>query len=71
MHGDECDCAFCDPDRLSEAEKVESYRMDVLCAAGFPVAAAAALAASSVDLHFAVDLVASGCDHETAARILL
>jgi hypothetical protein len=54
-----------------ERTKVESWRLHVLMEAGFPLPLAERLAHSDADLHNAVELVASGCDHETAARILL
>jgi hypothetical protein len=55
----------------TEREKVESWRLHVLLEAGFPMELAARIAASEADLHQAVDLVASGCAHATAAEILL
>ena len=42
-----------------------------LIEAGYPLPLAEKLADSEADLHGAVELVASGCAHETAARILL
>jgi hypothetical protein len=39
--------------------------------AGYPPELAKKLAHSDVDLHQAVELVQSGCTHETAADILL
>jgi hypothetical protein len=39
--------------------------------AGFPLPLAEKIAHSEADLHHAVELVLDGCDHETAARILL
>ena len=54
-----------------ERTKVESWRLHVLMEAGFPLTLAQRLAHSEADLHRAVELVLSGCDHETAARILL
>lgn len=55
----------------SEREKVESWRLHVLIEAGYPLHLAEKLAASDADLHHAVELVKSGCGHETAAQILL
>jgi hypothetical protein len=55
----------------TEREKVESWRLHVLIEAGFPMELAARLAASEADLHKTVDLIESGCSHETAAEILL
>jgi hypothetical protein len=54
-----------------ERSKVESWRLHVLMEAGFPLPLAEKLAHSEADLHHAVELVAGGCDHETAAKILL
>ena len=55
----------------SEREKVESWRLHVLIEAGYPLPLAEKLAGSGADLHVAVDLVERGCDHRTAAEILL
>jgi hypothetical protein len=55
----------------SERSKVESWRLHVLMEAGYPLHVAERLAASEADLHVAVELVASGCAHATAAEILL
>ena len=55
----------------TEREKVESWRLHVLMEAGYPMELASRLAASEADLHVAVELVRSGCEHETAAEILL
>ena len=54
-----------------ERTKVESWRLHVLMEAGFPLPLAEKIAHSEADLHRAVELVLGGCDHETAARILL
>ena len=54
-----------------ERAKVQSWRLHVLIEAGYPLPLAEKLADSEADLHNAVELVASGCAHETAARILL
>jgi hypothetical protein len=56
---------------LTEREKVESWRLHVLIEAGYPLTLAEQLAHSEADLHRAVELVFSGCTHETAAAILL
>ncbi len=58
-------------ERESERAKVESWRLHVLIEAGYPLPLAERLAASSVDLHSAVELVERGCGHKTAAEILL
>jgi hypothetical protein len=55
----------------SERSKVESWRLHVLIEAGYPLSLAERLAGSEADLHVAVGLVESGCEHETAANILL
>ena len=55
----------------SERSKVESWRLHVLIEAGYPLPLAERLAASDADLHHAVELVANGCAHQTAAEILL
>jgi hypothetical protein len=55
----------------SQQAKVESWRLHVLIEAGYPLSLAERLAASEADLHVAVELVGSGCAHETAAEILL
>jgi hypothetical protein len=55
----------------TERGKVESWRLRVLIEAGYPLNLAERLAASEADLHLAVELVGSGCEHETAAEILL
>jgi hypothetical protein len=54
-----------------ERSKVESWRLHVLIEAGYPLALAERVAVSEADLHVAVELVANGCAHETAAEILL
>jgi hypothetical protein len=55
----------------TERAKVEGWRLHVLIEAGYPLTLAERLAASEADLHLAVELVANGCGHETAAEILL
>jgi hypothetical protein len=55
----------------SERSKVESWRLHVLIEAGYPLSVAELLAASEADLHLAVELVGNGCEHTTAAEILL
>ena len=55
----------------SERAKVESWRLHILMEAGYPLPLAEKIAHSEADLHRAVELVASGCGHETAAEILL
>ena len=55
----------------SQQSKVEGWRLHVLIEAGYPLSLAERLAASEADLHLAVELVGNGCEHETAAEILL
>jgi hypothetical protein len=55
----------------TERSKVESWRLHVLIEAGYPLTLAERLAGSEADLHLAVELVGHGCEHETAAEILL
>jgi hypothetical protein len=55
----------------TERGKVESWRLHVLIEAGYPLNLAERLAASEADLHLAVEMVSNGCEHETAAEILL
>jgi hypothetical protein len=55
----------------TERGKVESWRLHVLIEAGYPLDLAERLASSEADLHLAVELVSNGCEHETAAEILL
>jgi hypothetical protein len=55
----------------TERSKVESWRLHVLIEAGYPLSLAERLAASEADLHTAVELVGHGCEHATAAEILL
>ena len=55
----------------SERSKVESWRLHVLIEAGYPLPLAERLAGSEADLHLAVGLVKNGCEHQTAAEILL
>ena len=55
----------------TERGKVESWCLHVLIEAGYPLDLAERLASSEADLHLAVELVSNGCEHETAAEILL
>ena len=54
-----------------ERSKVEGWRLHVLMEAGYPLPLAEKIAHSEADLHTAVELVVSGCAHQTAAEILL
>jgi len=55
-----------------EIERIEQWRVEELERAGYPVRAAAVLAARhDVDLHLAVDLLRRGCPAEVAVQILL
>jgi hypothetical protein len=55
----------------NDRQKVESWRLHVLIEAGYPLPLAERLAGSDADLHRAVELVSQGCEHRTAAEILL
>jgi len=55
----------------NERSKVEGWRLHVLIEAGYPLPLAERIAGSEADLHHAVELIRSGCTHETAAEILL
>jgi hypothetical protein len=55
-----------------ERAKVESWRLHVLMAAGYPLPLAERIAQSEADLHEAVTLVAKrGCRPDVAAQIVL
>lgn len=60
-----------DQSPLTEAEKVEDWRLHILLEAGYPAELAEKVAASTADLHSAVELLAAGCPAETAVEILL
>lgn len=53
----------------SEADRVFMWRYEVLLRAGIPDAQAGAVAASELDLHRALEMVAAGCDPVLLARI--
>jgi hypothetical protein len=56
----------------TEAERVQRWRANELERAGYTAEQAAELASRpEVDLHRAVELVASGCPSDLAIRILL
>jgi hypothetical protein len=57
---------------LDEADRVDSWRLRCLIAAGYSVTTACVLATDlTIDLHQAVDLVkVAGCPPETAFQIL-
>jgi hypothetical protein len=56
----------------TEQERIERWRAGELERAGYEPSAAALLAGRfDVDLHYAIDLVRSGCQPELALRILL
>ena len=55
----------------SENERVLDWRFDAFERAGFNPVAALALANTGVDHHRAANLLAMGCPHDTALRILL
>jgi hypothetical protein len=50
--------------------EVEAWRLHVLLKAGYPTRVAERIARSNADLHKAVDMLACGCEPQTAARIL-
>ncbi|HXV34444.1 MAG TPA: hypothetical protein VD769_10585 [Gaiellaceae bacterium] len=56
---------------LAEATRVRRWRRSQLLALGFSASAASELTKAPVDLGEVRRLVASGCPHETARRILL
>lgn len=57
---------------VSEAQRVEAWRLHVLVEAGYPVPLAEKLAAAGhVDLHRACQVIEQGCSHELAAEFLL
>jgi len=57
---------------MTEAEKIEAWRLHVLLRGGYPVELAEKLARrNDVDLHQAVELVAAGCAPRLASEILL
>jgi hypothetical protein len=57
---------------LTELERIESWRRERLQYAGFPPAAASALAERhDVDLHAAIALLQRGCPVDVAVQILL
>jgi hypothetical protein len=58
------------PEREDVHDQVVGWRRHVLTEAGYPPAVADAIATSSADLHFAVDLLQRGCSPELAERIL-
>jgi hypothetical protein len=55
----------------TERDKVTSWRLHVLIEAQYPLPLAERIAQSEADLHRAVELLAQGCAHKTAAEILL
>jgi hypothetical protein len=60
------------PQRPTEEELVELWRLAELLRAGYPVPLAEQIAARhDVDLHQAVELVQAGCPPATAAAIVL
>ena len=59
-------------DELSDEEhRVRSWRLEQFRRLGFGIVPAAMMAESKVDLAQARRLIALGCAHETATRILL
>lgn len=61
-----------DQQPLSDAERVDQWRLAQLLDAGYPVELADQIASRhAIDLHQAVDLIAKGCTPQMAADILL
>jgi ABC-type phosphate/phosphonate transport system substrate-binding protein len=61
-----------DTETSEETELVEGWRAEQLEMAGYGAQAAAELARRyDIDLHLAIDLLASGCEPELALKILL
>ena len=59
-------------DQDTELQRIERWRTGELVRAGYEPSAAAMLAARpDVDLHYAIDLIRAGCQHELALQILL
>jgi hypothetical protein len=59
------------PAVVSELERVQCWRFEILVEAGYPPLVASALAASKVDLHLASRMLEQGCPPGLAAEILL
>lgn len=56
----------------TEPERIERWRAEELQRAGYEPEAARMLASRvDVDLHYAIDLLRAGCQHELALQILL
>ena len=56
----------------TEQERIERWRAEELQRAGFEASAASLLASRpDVDLHYAIDLLRSGCSPQLALEILL
>lgn len=55
---------------VGDHEDVEEWRIDRLLELGFRPDDALLLAVAAVDWHEAQRLLAAGCDHNTATRIL-
>ena len=56
----------------TELERIERWRAGELERAGYEPSAARMLAGRpDVDLHYAIDLLRAGCQHELALQILL
>jgi len=61
-----------DTEIRDETEVVEGWRAEQLEMAGYGAQAAAKIARRyDIDLHIAIDLLASGCEPEPALKILL
>jgi len=56
----------------TEQQRIERWRAEELERAGYEPSAARTLAGrADVDLHYAIDLIRAGCQHELALQILL
>jgi hypothetical protein len=56
--------------RLTEAERVEAWRLKVTLDLGYTVDVAESIATSDADLHLLARLIRDGCSLELAARIV-
>ena len=59
-----------DAPAVTEADRVEGWRLKVLVEAGYPIPLAERIAAAPCDLHQEVELLKQGCPPDTAAAIL-
>jgi hypothetical protein len=54
-----------------DIRKLAQWRREVLLAAGYPRPLAADIACSGADMRLALELLARGCDAETATAIVM